>query len=338
MERLTLPERGNDEQAVGADADEGWRMNHSRSPLVSIAIPMYNNARFVARTIESVLSQTMPDFELLIYDDHSTDNSVEVAGSFTDQRIRLFRNEINLGPEGNWNRAVSNVRGTYVKLVCADDLLYPECLEKQVAAFDAQEYSGISLVSCQRTIIDPEGKTLIRKVEFIDGGRKEPSELVRKMVRMGTNIIGEPVCGLYPSRLLAKTRGYNATIPYTIDIEFWMQLLKFGDLCMIDEPLCAFRISDTSWSSRIGEMRHQQFLAFMEQAAADKAFEVTELDLFIGRFNSAIQSMTSLMGFRLFAGSQDGKERFGCPIDSESSTVKAAGTKQQNNQNRGEIP
>ena len=314
------------------------RMNHCRSPLVSVAIPMYNNARFVARTIESVLSQTMPDFELLIYDDRSTDNSVEIAGSFTDSRIQLFRNDKNLGPEGNWNRAVSNVRGTYVKLVCADDLLFPECLEKQVAIFDAQEEcNGISLVSCQRTIIDPEGKTLIRKVDFIDGGRKTPSELVRKMVRMGTNIIGEPVCGLYPSRLLAKTRGYSATIPYTIDIEFWMQLLKFGDLCMVDEPLCAFRISDTSWSSRIGEMRHQQFLAFMEQAAADKSFAVTELDLFIGRFNSAIQSMTSLMGFKLFAGSPDGKEPLKCTLEDGVSTVNVAGIAPPDNQNREEI-
>ncbi len=282
-------------------------MKSGSTPLVSVTIPLYNNEQFIAGTLESVLSQTMPDFELLVYDDHSTDRSLEIARSYADPRIRIVTSDRNLGPEANWNRALSEVRGTWVKLLCADDLLFPECLEKQVACFSQPESSGISLVSCQRTIIDPEGKTLIRKVNFIDGGRKEASDIVRKLVRMGTNIIGEPACGLFPAALVGKTRGYRAHIPYTIDLDFWLQLLRLGDLWMIDEPLCAFRISRDSWSSRIGQLRHQQFLAFMEGVAEIDCFRVSDLDLFIGRFNSAVQSMTSLMGFRLFAGSQDEK-------------------------------
>jgi glycosyltransferase involved in cell wall biosynthesis len=264
---------------------------------------MYNNARFIGETIQSVLSQTFTDFELLIYDDHSTDGSYDIAASMTDSRIKLFRNSENLGPEGNWNKAISNVSGKYVKLVCGDDILFPECLEKQVAIFDDPRNTGISLVSSQRTIIDSDGKTLIKKVNFVDGGRKDPVDVIRKMVRMGTNIIGEPVCGLYPADLIEKINGYSAVVPYTIDLDFWLQLLKHGDLFVIDEPLCAFRISDVSWSSRIGDLRYQQFLEFMEQAAADESHEVTDLDLFIGKINCAVQSMTSLMGFKLFAGS-----------------------------------
>jgi glycosyltransferase involved in cell wall biosynthesis len=284
-------------------------------PLVTVTIPMYNNACFIAETIQSVLYQTFSDFELLIYDDHSTDGSWDIAASFSDRRIKLFRNPQNLGPEGNWNRAVSNVRGKYVKLVCGDDILYPECLERQVAVFEDPVNSGVSLVSCQRTIIDPEGKVLIRKVNFVDGGRKDPREVIRKMIRMGTNIIGEPVCGLYPSELISRTSGYSAIVPYTIDLDFWMQILKHGDLFVLDDPLCAFRISDLSWSSRIGDMRYQQFLEFMEHAAADETHEVTDLDLFIGRINCAVQSMTSLMGFKLFAGSNSEKKKI--PVSAE---------------------
>ena len=253
-------------------------------PYVTVTIPMYNNARFIAETINSVLSQTFTDFELLIYDDHSTDGSYDIAASLTDPRIKLFRNPENLGPEGNWNRAISKVRGKYVKLVCGDDILYPDCLEKQVAVFDDPVNAGVSLVSSQRTIIDPAGKTLIKKVNFVDGGRKEPVDVIRKMVRMGTNIIGEPVCGLYPADLIAKISGYSAIVPYTIDLDFWIQMLKHGDLFVIDESLCAFRISDLSWSSRIGELRYQQFIEFMELAASDESHGVTDLDLFkIGR-------------------------------------------------------
>lgn len=276
-------------------------MRSISQPLVTVAIPMYNNARFITETITSVLSQTFTDFELLIYDDYSTDDSYDIAASFADARIKLFRNSDNLGPEGNWNKAISQVRGRYVKLVCGDDILFPECLEKQVTVFQDPQNRGVSLVSSQRTIIDPEGKTLIKKVNFVNGGRKGKVDVIRKMIRMGTNIIGEPVCGLYPAELISKTSGYSAIVPYTIDLDFWLQMLNHGDLYVIDEPLCAFRISDISWSSRIGEMRYQQFLEFMIQAASDERNEVTDLDLFIGKINCAVQSMTSLMGFKLFA-------------------------------------
>lgn len=277
-------------------------MKFSRNrPFVSVAIPMYNNARFIGDTIQSILSQTFTDFELLIYDDASTDESFDIAASFSDSRIKLYKNPVNLGPEKNWNRAISEVRGKYVKLVCGDDILFSECLEKQVAVFDYPLHAGVSLVSCPRTIIDPEGKPLIKKVNFVPAGRIEPVDVIRKMIRMGTNIIGEPVCGLYPADLISGISGYRAVVPYTIDLDFWIQLLKHGDLYMLDEPLCAFRISNVSWSSRIGDMRYHQFIEFMEQAAADKRHEVTDLDMFIGRINCAVQSMTSLMGFKLFA-------------------------------------
>jgi len=290
-------------------------MGSLNRPYVTVTIPMYNNARFIGETIESVLSQSFTDFELLIYDDHSTDGSYDIAASLSDSRIKLFRNSENLGPEGNWNRAISKVRGKYVKLVCGDDILFPNCLEKQVAVFDNPLNTGVSLVSSQRTIIDPAGKTLIKKVNFVDGGRMEPADVVRKMVRMGTNIIGEPVCGLYPAELIAKISGYSAVVPYTIDLDFWIQMLQHGDLFMIDESLCAFRISDLSWSSRIGELRYEQFIEFMEQAASDESHGVTDLDLFIGKINCAVQSMTSLMGFKLFASSTAKKANGKLPFE-----------------------
>jgi len=142
-------------------------MGESLRPLVTVTIPMYNNARFIEETIASVLGQSMADFELLIYDDNSTDDSFELAASFTDSRIRLQRNSENLGPEGNWNKAVSSVKGRYVKLVCGDDILYSTCLEKQVERFLEPSSLGVSLVSSQRTIIDSQGKALIKKVNFL---------------------------------------------------------------------------------------------------------------------------------------------------------------------------
>ncbi len=277
-------------------------MSRKGEPLVTVTIPMYNNERFIRQTIESILSQTYSNFELLVYDDNSSDCSFEIACSFRDPRIRVVKNKRNLGPEGNWNRAVRDVSGKYVKLICGDDILYPECLEKQVAVLEKDSRKRISLVCSQRTIIDPDGKPIIKKINLVEKGRHNPTDIIRKIIRMGTNILGEPVCGLYPAALLPFTNGYSARVPYTIDLDFWMQLLKLGELHMIDEPLCAFRISDESWSSRIGDMRYHQFIEFMEQTASEKTFEVTDLDMFIGKINCAVHSMTSTVGFKLFAG------------------------------------
>lgn len=285
-------------------------MKRTGEPLVTVTIPMYNNERFIKQTIESILAQTYANFELLIYDDNSTDGSYEIAASFRDPRMRVFKNKRNLGPEGNWNRAIQDIGGKYVKLICGDDILYPNCLEKQVAVFEKNPQAGISLVCSQRTIIDPEGKSLIKKINLVEKGRHKATDVIRKLIRMGTNILGEPVCGLYPASMLPYTRGYSARVPYTIDLEFWMQLLRLGDLYMIDESLCAFRISDESWSSRIGDMRYHQFIEFMEQTASEKTFEVTDLDMFIGKINCAVHSMTSTVGFKLFAGTAQEENRF----------------------------
>src|SRR3974377_1497390 len=99
-------------------------------PLISICIPCYNGEGFIARTLESVLTQTFGDFEVLIADNKSTDSTISVIRTYPDPRIKVVQNESNLGLERNWNKVLSMASGRYVKLLCADDLLYPECLSR----------------------------------------------------------------------------------------------------------------------------------------------------------------------------------------------------------------
>src|SRR5690349_581871 len=106
------------------------------NPLISICIPAYNNEAYIAETISSVLSQTYSVFEIIIVDDCSTDNTVEVVRKFNDHRIRFYQNEKNLGMHGNWNRALSLAKGEYVKLLCGDDTIFPGCLQKQLDEFN----------------------------------------------------------------------------------------------------------------------------------------------------------------------------------------------------------
>ena len=127
-------------------------------PKVSLCIPVYNGARFLAETMRSALAQDYADFELVVSDNASTDETPQVVAGFDDPRIVYSRSERNLGPVGNFNRCLELARGRYTKILCADDLLYPTCLSRQVAILEEDAGQAISLVSCARDIIDADSR------------------------------------------------------------------------------------------------------------------------------------------------------------------------------------
>ena len=92
-------------------------------PLVSVCIPAYNNAAYIKETIDSILSQTYENLELVICDDNSKDNTAKVIEGIKDERIKFYKNEKNLGMSGNWNHCLSKCSGEFIKLICADDML-----------------------------------------------------------------------------------------------------------------------------------------------------------------------------------------------------------------------
>ena len=105
------------------------------NPLVSVVMPAYNAERFIAKAIESVLNQTIQDFELIVVDDCSKDATASIAEEYSvrDSRVKLLKNEQNLRVAGTRNRALEVCRGEYVALLDSDDIWYPDTLEKQIA-------------------------------------------------------------------------------------------------------------------------------------------------------------------------------------------------------------
>lgn len=100
--------------------------------LVSIIMPSYNTAQYIAESIQSVLKQTYANWELIIVDDCSTDNTDEIVTSIEDKRIRYFKNEKNSGAAVSRNKALREARGRWIAFLDSDDLWYPEKLEKQI--------------------------------------------------------------------------------------------------------------------------------------------------------------------------------------------------------------
>ena len=105
---------------------------------VSVLIPMYNGDQYIVAAIESVLRQSYSNIELIIVDDGSTDNSVNIMQQYlsADTRIQLIQNENNLGLVGNWNRCVELATGEWIKFLFQDDLLEPSCIERMVEIGD----------------------------------------------------------------------------------------------------------------------------------------------------------------------------------------------------------
>ncbi len=212
-------------------------------PQVSVCMPVYNNAHYLAESIQSVLDQRFNDYEILVIDDCSTDRTAEIAMEFVakDPRIRLFVNPSNLGMVPNWNRCLELSRGTYVKFLFGDDLFSsPDTLRLMVEAME--QFPGTALVSSSRTIIDGHSQTIDRISSFPESFSADGRDVIRRCIHMITrdhNLIGEPSVVLF--RRDAAGRGFDCRYRQLVDLEMWFHLLEQGQFIYLAEPLCLFR-------------------------------------------------------------------------------------------------
>lgn len=267
--------------------------------MVSVCIPVYKGISHLAPTIESVLAQTLEDFELIIIDDHSHDDIEAIVGSYRDPRIRFLRNPENLGAEGNWNRCLAESRGLYFKLLPMDDLLAPECLEKQVAVLEQDTEQRIALVFCARSIIDAKGRVIMTR--SYPQGKQGPisgTRLVRRCVRFGTNLIGEPGAVLFRRSLTEKIGLFTTDVPYVIDLDYWFRLLHHGDAYYLIETLASFRVWRHSWSVRIGIGQSSEFHRFITKIRLNKTIHINFLDTFIGNVMAHLNGLLRLFVYR----------------------------------------
>ncbi len=236
--------------------------------LVSVCIPTFQGAAFIGYAIDSVLAQTLQDFELLVIDDRSNDGTEDIVRRYADPRIRFQRNERNLGPEGNWNRCLEEARGRYVKLLPHDDVLDPDCLMRQVAALERDDGERLALAFCARKVINSEGRTVLRRSYQRTDGRIAAAVLRRHCIRLGTNLVGEPGGVLFRRTLARRVGGFDGEIGYVIDLDYWFRLLEHGDAWFDAGALVSFRLSNNSWSAVIGWGQGAAFRRFLRKSGA----------------------------------------------------------------------
>lgn len=256
----------------------------SDAPRVSVGIPVYNAEKYIGAAIDSVLAQTYTDFELIVVDNCSTDGSASIVEAYDDPRIRFLRNETNIGAAGNWNRSMEEARGEYVKLVCADDLLRPECLAKQVAALDA--HPEAAFVSGHRDIVDAEGNVLIAARGPRRHGEIPPHEALRMVVRSGTNPFGEPATVLMRSTAREKAGNFTDERGWIIDVELWCRLLEHGSVVVLPDNVAGFRVSQESWSIGLARQQSRQARTWFVELREQHPDIVRPVDIAVGAANA----------------------------------------------------
>ena len=207
-------------------------------PIVSVCIPTYNYGHFISDVIDSILGQTFDDFELIIIDNYSSDDTSLIVDKYVkrDDRVRYICNKTNIGFARNLNRCLEYSSGKYVKIVCSDDVLEPNCLEEMVRILD--DDPDISLVASARKLVDRhlnpiDHLSYSSRFELIEG----PS--IIKECLMNGNLIGEPTAVLF--RRSDVGMRFNLQYKQLIDLEMWFRLLEKGNFAFIPEALCLFR-------------------------------------------------------------------------------------------------
>ena len=234
-------------------------MNAPTSQLqVSICIPTHNGARWIEESVASALSQTYPSLEILVVDDRSTDNTVEIVRSINDDRVRVVVNETRQGLAGNWNQCVRLAKGEFIKFLFQDDALYPHCVERMMAVFESHPRLGM-MFARRNFVVEPDAPAELAKeivgeytdqhlrfknVRTVNDGRQLFAQHVAKGFEQ--SCVAEPPSTLIPKEVFRHLGLFNIRMRQACDIEMWLRIMFFYDVWFVDEKLLFFRIHGDS--------------------------------------------------------------------------------------------
>lgn len=276
-------------------------MTTNNLPLVSVCIPAYNNADYISETIDCILNQTYKNIELVICDDHSTDKTVEVIQSYSDPRVKLFLNENNLGMSGNWNNCLNHCTGEFIKLICADDMLANDALEKEVMALINHPSAVMSESDTQFRDLQGNTKgsyTRYKKSGLVDG------KVIARAGLFSRNLFGAPLNNTFRRSVLEQVHGFDPSFKYILDYDFWVSIACLGDVYIIHEPLNYFRLRS---DSNTGKVLTTEQKAYVEEHKMllrkhSQELHISNVDFTLSVMIRKILNFGSRIYLRLFIG------------------------------------
>ncbi|MBH10188.1 MAG: hypothetical protein CMG74_07535 [Candidatus Marinimicrobia bacterium] len=208
------------------------------NPLISVVMPVYNDASYLNQAIDSILYQTFSDFEFIIINDGSTDNSFDIITSYEDPRIILLNNKTNLGISKSLNYGLGYVKGQFVARMDASDIALPKRFEKQIKYLKKEK--GIGLVTCFHENINPEGDSLDSTNRNIHPKDSQVYTFFRNYITHSSVMINLDI--------IPEIK-YNEDCAAE-DFELWMRLSEKTEFYIIPTVLMKIRIDENGLSQR----------------------------------------------------------------------------------------
>jgi len=208
-----------------------------KNPLVSILIPNYNYENTIAEAIESALNQSYLKIEIIVLDNHSTDNSYKVAKKFRKYGVKVYRNKRNIGVSSH-NLLLGLAKGKYIHILHSDDAIEPSFIEKCVSLME--ENPNVGVVVTERQEMDESSNLIDMAPPFYNSSCIIPAQSQRSVLLMASYYI--PSETVYRREVLERTGFYEVNITNFMD---WWLLYKcccISDMGCINKPLCRYRI------------------------------------------------------------------------------------------------
>jgi glycosyltransferase involved in cell wall biosynthesis len=227
-----------------------------RAPRVSVCVPTYNYGRYLRSSVRSVLDQTFTDWELVVCDNASTDDTEAVMREFTDPRIRYHRYRINVPMIYNFNRPLELARGEYMLLLCADDMLTPTQLELLVESLDAHPTAGLAVARNQQ-IIDDAGAAVgpVRK-HALGPGLVRGADIVAAECGSAGLIVGLPPQVLARTAAVLEQSGFDPAANHTADNDLFLKICAKWDAVYVDAATFHYR-----WHAGMGTETNRRSMA-----------------------------------------------------------------------------
>ncbi len=218
--------------------------NHT--PAVSVIMPVYNGERTLREAVDSILAQTFRDFELIICNDASTDETRSVLKSIEDERVRVIHNDVNLGPGLSRDRAIDIAVGTWLGFTDADDTWKPERLKALLLAVGRSENVMIfdDIIECHDTPLGLKPYRVIRGSYAFGGHGSDVVEVLLEHYIISNRLVMQPIM---PLHFVKKHSIRHSGRRVHEDNEFFLKLLAHGlQLCYVPKPMYYYRITPGS--------------------------------------------------------------------------------------------
>lgn len=271
-------------------------------PLVSVICLSYNHEAYIVEALNSVINQTYPNIELLIADDYSSDHSVGVIQDWLQHHPNVYfsANEKNLGNTKTFNQLAKKAKGEFIIDLAADDVLLPDCIEKQVTTFQNSKYENLGIVYGNLIEIDENGN-FIRNY-YTEEDHPQSGNIYKMVIGRTTKICS--VSSMVKKSVFEKLGYYDENLAYE-DLDLWVRASRLYEFEYIDAFLVKKRELSTSLSAFFTQRNnkktkrlHQSSLAILKKAY-DLNQNKDEYKALLGRIRFEFYKFFKSKNFRL---------------------------------------